>query len=368
MDISYIQGDIFAMKADSLVFPANHKPVIGGSLDGQIYERAGMEQLLHQRKKHGELHSGESCITESCDLTNNYRWLIHTATPVYQPSHPTNTMHKLKKCYLSALELSDKKGLKHIVFVLLGAGASGFSHSKAKEAADSAIKRYCSEHPDSLIESVTIVEYEKESQYQLLIQCNRKLIELKAMLSQIEELKDYVQIDSYMGEIRTTIAKHLKSYADEETVRIKQAYQREITRLSAETTELSAEDRLYKSIVKLPNGINQTAFAERIYLQESSNISQIVNLYSKNGKQYANAFSFFNSKLNVIKLGLGLELSFDKMCWLMWSRGHEFPISELDIDLSECYIKQGKCLDALVDYEEEFNNQYGITKSNEKDL
>ena len=66
------------------------------------------------------------------------------------------------------------------------------------------------------------------------------------------------------------------------------------------------------------------------------------------------AASFLRNKNNVLKLGLGLELPFDKMCRLMWCRNHEFPISEPDHEISENFIKQGKHIDALNDYEEEF--------------
>ena len=66
--------------------------------------------------------------------------------------------------------------------------------------------------------------------------------------------------------------------------------------------------------------------------------------------------SFLNVKNNVIKLGLGLELPFDKMCWLTWCRDHEFPISEMDFDISEGYIKKGKSLSALFEYEDIFEN------------
>lgn len=349
-----VSGDIFDLEADALVFPASHKPRIGGSLDGHVYERAGKDQLLEERLANGYLHSGESCITDSYDLSTNYQRLIHTATPVYQPNHPTSTMHNLKKCYRSALGLAEENDLKTIVFVLLGAGASGFSHKKAIEAAGAAVEQYFTEHSDSHIESITVVVYEKESQYQLLIRFNEKLKEAKVLLDQIDDLKNSIQIDSYIGEIISSVAKELVGYADKEIKQIRQAYDNEIAKLSENETDLSPEDQIYKNIVKLPDGINQTELTGRIYVQDSSNISQIMNLYSKNGNCYKNASSFLSNKNNVLKLGLGLELSFDKMCWLMWCRDHEFPISELDYEISEYYIKQNKHLDALDDYEEEF--------------
>ena len=159
-------GDVFDFTADALVFPANKKPVIGGSLDSQVYEKAGSDQLLQARMKHGELHSGEVCLTQSFDLKDRYKFLIHAASPVYQHHHKKESAHNLKKCYSGALRLAEEKQLKTIVFTLLGAGASGFPFKMAIEKATTAIEDYFSEHKDSRIESVTLVKYSKESDYQ----------------------------------------------------------------------------------------------------------------------------------------------------------------------------------------------------------
>ena len=110
----------------------------------------------------------------------------------------------------------------------------------------------------------------------------------------------------------------------------------------------------------------KTDFAERIYVSDSSDISRYKNLYSKSGKPYENAFIFLKDKINVMRIGLGLELPFDKMCWLMWCTGHEFPISDFDFDISGNYIRSGDSLNALIDLEEAFNPSYKKTK-NSKD-
>lgn len=356
MELSIIKGDILKMSADILVFPANRKPLIGGSLDSQIYALAGADNLLKDRSQYGYMHSGESCITNSYDLRSSYKWLIHTVTPVYQPTHKQDTMHKLKKCYLSALKLAEKNQAKSVVFALLGAGASGFSHTKAIEAAKSALEKYQNNNQNSSLNTVTIVEYENESKYNILLQCNNKLKEVYKLLSQIDNFEEVSQYGSYIGEIKSFVSKQLRQYAEEEISQIKQSYKCEIKRLSSYNSKIPAEDSLYKSIVRLPKGMAQSDFAATIYVSCNADISQIINLYSKSGKYYKNAISFLNVKNNVIKLGLGLELPFDKMCWLMWCRDHEFPISEMDFDISEGYIKKGKSLSALFDYEDIFEN------------
>ncbi len=359
MEISFIQGDVFEMKADALIFPANHKPVIGGSLDGQIYERAGKEKLLPLREKHGELHSGESCMTESCNLNEKYSWLIHTATPVYQPSHPTNTMHKLKKCYLSALELAEKKGLKHIVFVLLGAGASGFSHSKAKEAAESAIKRYSSEHPDSLIEGVTVVEYEKESQYQLLIQCNRKLKEVCELLSEIEGLEQFAQPESEIGKVAEKVSDALRRITADKISMMFEDFQSEGTDECQSTGESPEQchDRIYDSIIAENNTMSNSDLADEMDIDPTL-ISRIIKITEKKSID-RKAKSFWKQRKNVLKLGITLELELPDLCRLMWCRGHSFPSEQIDYKLIE-YLPSENCEKAKDTWARFYNEPFNL--------
>lgn len=360
MKIKIITGDIFTLKADALVFPANKKAVIGGSLDGQIYERAGAEDLLSARNECGELHSGESCITESYGLKESYNWLIHTSTPVYQHAHPTNTMHKLKKCYLSSLKTADEKGLKSVVFALLGAGASGFSQKKAVEAAESAIERYKNENPESTIESIIIVKYENESQYQLLIECNRKLKGVEKLLSQIDGLEDYVQPDSEICKIIKKVAEKLQYETADKITKWYQEFQAEISSEEAE----EVRNKIYDQILEDNKKDKQYELADDI--NESAGLISHIYRISKKEKIHRHAKAFWKKKQNVLKLGIALELDSRNMCRLLWSRGHSFPSDRFDYDILNIYIP-------ICDYEEmkrawsqEFNEQFGNEEYEDK--
>lgn len=363
----FIRADVFEMDADALVFPANHQPIIGGSLDGQVYKRAGKEQLLRLRKQYGELHSGESCITESCDLNRNYRWLIHTATPVYQPGHPTNTMHKLKKCYLSALELAEQNGLKRIVFVLLGAGASGFSHSKAKEAAESAIKRYRTEHPDSLIEHIEVVEYEKESQYQLLIQCNRKLKEVSKLLSEIEGFEQLAQPESEIGNVIQKVEDVIKRIKSDKISVMFEDFRSEVTDYCEKTGETPTQyyDRVYDRILNNYFTWKNADLAEEMDIDPAlvSRIKKITVKKSIDRK----ARSFWKQRKNVLKLGITLELKLLDLCRLMWCRGHSFPSDPVDYKLLLPEMDHEAAKEAWTTYyDEPFNPNY-LPENTEKE-
>lgn len=102
-------GDIFECSADALVFPASNSPKIYGTLDGQVYKKAGEKELLETRKSIGNtggLENGKADITDSFDLKEKYKYLIHTAVPEYKSGH---SYRKLKNCYISSLRCAEKK-------------------------------------------------------------------------------------------------------------------------------------------------------------------------------------------------------------------------------------------------------------------
>ena len=58
MPFKIIRNDITKVKADVIVDTANPKPVYGGGTDQAIYTAAGMEELLAERKKIGDIERG----------------------------------------------------------------------------------------------------------------------------------------------------------------------------------------------------------------------------------------------------------------------------------------------------------------------
>lgn len=110
-------------------------------------------------------------------------------------------------------------------------------------------------------------------------------------------------------------------------------------------------DELYENILKKYMNMTIEKIAERIYVASPNKISA----YKKRNS------TFLKNKYNVIRFGLGLELPLSDFCRFLWSRGYSFPTSEFDYDLIDLYIKEGKYLDALSDYE------YELTHKGEKE-
>lgn len=102
-------GDIFEYSADALVFPASNSPKIYGTLDGQVYKKAGEKEFLAARKSignMGRLENGEADITDSFELKEKYKYLIHTSVPSYKSA---DSYHEMKECYISSLRCAEKR-------------------------------------------------------------------------------------------------------------------------------------------------------------------------------------------------------------------------------------------------------------------
>ena len=63
MPFQIIRNDITKVKADAIVNTANLKPVVGNGTDGAIYEAAGYDELIAERRKIGPIARGDIAVT-----------------------------------------------------------------------------------------------------------------------------------------------------------------------------------------------------------------------------------------------------------------------------------------------------------------
>ena len=76
MPFKIIRNDITKVKADAIVNTANPHPICASGTDLAIYEAAGIEQVLAERRKIGKIARGEVAVTGAYDLKAKY--IIHT--------------------------------------------------------------------------------------------------------------------------------------------------------------------------------------------------------------------------------------------------------------------------------------------------
>ena len=374
--LQIITGDVFDLTADALVFPANHKPIIGGILDGQVYKNADQARLLADREKIGYLHGGETAITPSHGVPG-YKYLIHAAVPEYKSGHSSD---KLKSCYVKALTDADTNRLKSVVFCLLGTGYSRFPEDYAEKCARKAIKAFLDEHPDTTIKSIQLVKFADQSKYNKSVKALNILKGLDADALVDIDLNPESKIGKRKKKLDDKIKQQIDTYREtlEEQYRSEQKAFFELHGTEYDDAYNEFNDQKYLEIIeKAENDTSKTPLknaelAEEIYMTvkkdtakrgRANDISKIKNLRSKKGEKYKSAYTFLSKKINVLRLCLGLQLDLDDTSLLMLTRGHFFPSSDFDYEIAEYYIKPQKWFEALADYEEEFSGSSGYDPS-----
>lgn len=158
MPFQVIRNDITRVEADAIVNTANPQPVVGAGTDMAIYEAAGYDALLEERKKIGDIMPGEARVTPAFAL--KARYIIHTVGPVYRDgNHGEEKI--LADCYKNALSLGDSLGCNSIAFPLISAGTYGFPEKLAIKTASSAIYDYLMENDSDM--TVFLVVFDRES-------------------------------------------------------------------------------------------------------------------------------------------------------------------------------------------------------------
>ena len=156
MPFRIIRNDITKIKADAIVNTANPEPVIGGGTDTAIYNAAGAEELLAERRKIGSIAVGDAAYTPAFGLDAKY--VIHTVGPYWQDGeHGEKDL--LRSCYKKSLELADKLDCKSIAFPLISTGVYKFPKGEALHISLSVIQEFLLTHDME----VTIAVFDKGS-------------------------------------------------------------------------------------------------------------------------------------------------------------------------------------------------------------
>ena len=79
MPFQIIRNDITKVKADAIVNTANPNVTVGSGTDSAMYQAAGKDLLLAERKKIGIMMPGEAAHTPAFNLDAKY--IIHTIGP-----------------------------------------------------------------------------------------------------------------------------------------------------------------------------------------------------------------------------------------------------------------------------------------------
>lgn len=156
MSLEIIRNDITKVSADAIVNTANPQVGYGSGVDSLIYNAAGVEELLEERAKIGEIEPGSAAMTPAFNLDAKY--IIHAVGP-YWIDGRHGEPEAVASCYREALSLAKDSDCESIAFPLLSSGNNGFPNDLALSIAIKEISAFLFENEMT----VYLVVYNKEA-------------------------------------------------------------------------------------------------------------------------------------------------------------------------------------------------------------
>ncbi|GMS97858.1 hypothetical protein PENTCL1PPCAC_20033, partial [Pristionchus entomophagus] len=130
--VCFYFGDITKIQVDAIVNAANDRLGGGGGVDGAIHRAAGYNLLQAECRKHPRpVAVGDAVMTDSCKLSDYVKKIIHCVGPICHGGVTEDKRHQLESCYRKALQLSEKNGLRSIVFCCISTGIYGYDSRDA---------------------------------------------------------------------------------------------------------------------------------------------------------------------------------------------------------------------------------------------
>ena len=158
MPFRIIRNDITKVHVDAVVNTANPEPIYASGTDGAIYEAAGADLLLKERRRIGYLHIGEAVVTPAFHLPAKF--IIHTVGPAWWDG-ARGEFEGLASCYRKSLLLAEQLGCRSIAFPLISTGVYGFPKDRALAVALEEIADFLTESDSDM--DVILVVFDKRA-------------------------------------------------------------------------------------------------------------------------------------------------------------------------------------------------------------
>lgn len=316
MPLHIINGNLadYINKVDAMVVPANKEPVVSSGLDGIMFEAAGFDNVIKQRRKMGRLRLGQAKETNGFKIA---KYLIHTATPLWLGG-TSKECDKLKECYINSIKCADRLGLKSIAFPLLSSGNMGFPLGTAYETATAAINERLSVH-DSLLVYLVLYYGDISNEYR---KADNIFYHRKATMDDLE--KNYKSLSEFQHPDKEVLW-YFRNVTDH--IAIQAAKEKQEHRLQSALPEYHAKnpektdndykrERFYEYFENC--GLN-TAELARMIQRDKATVSRIRNGDTKKPQ-----------KRTVIALAIAMGLDIDKRYDFINCSGHSYPSEQMD--------------------------------------
>ena len=156
MPFRIVRDNIINVKADAIVNTANPRPVVGTGVDTAIYEAAGRDMLLAERRKIGKIRRGDAAATPAFALPA--KCIIHTVGTHWRGGL-FGERKVLASCYRRSLNVAKEQGCESIALPLLAAGVYGFPKEVALTVALDEIRAFLMDNDMD----VTLVVFDREA-------------------------------------------------------------------------------------------------------------------------------------------------------------------------------------------------------------
>lgn len=169
--LSVKMGSCVEQDVDVIVNAANRNLWSGGGVCGEIFRRAGYEELEEACDKiNTPLNDGDAVITPAFNITNA-KYIIHAVGPNFE--YTPDAFYELFNAYYNSLVLMKENNLHSISFPLISSGIYGGdlenpvleSTRQCKKAYDRFIKEYPNYEVRVLLCAFTEYEYNIVNDY-----------------------------------------------------------------------------------------------------------------------------------------------------------------------------------------------------------
>lgn len=139
MPLKVIRNDITKLAADAIVNAANQQATVGTGVDAAIYNAAGYDALLNERKKIGKIGKGECRPTSGFALPCKY--ILHTVGTFWHGGR-YGEENILRNCYRNSLNWAKMLDCKSVALPLLASGNFGYPKELTLKIAQEEINNF----------------------------------------------------------------------------------------------------------------------------------------------------------------------------------------------------------------------------------